>query len=60
MIEVVRALQFFNSVGSIVESSETGGAAYMAHIDGFLDGFVLAICSARTIRSGWLITLDGE
>lgn len=34
-------LQFFSGVGSIANSSETGGVAYMAHIGGFLAGFVL-------------------
>jgi membrane associated rhomboid family serine protease len=35
-------LQFFSGIGSIAESSETGGVAYMAHIGGFVAGFVLA------------------
>jgi membrane associated rhomboid family serine protease len=36
-------LQFFSGIGSIAESSETGGVAYMAHIGGFVAGFVLAL-----------------
>ena len=36
-------LQFFSGVGSIAQSSETGGVAYMAHIGGFVAGFVLAL-----------------
>jgi membrane associated rhomboid family serine protease len=36
-------LQFFSGVGSIAESSEVGGVAYMAHIGGFVAGFVLAV-----------------
>ena len=36
-------LQFFSGVGSIADSAETGGVAYMAHIGGFLAGFVLAL-----------------
>ncbi len=36
-------LQFFSGVGSIAVSSETGGVAYMAHIGGFVAGFVLAL-----------------
>jgi membrane associated rhomboid family serine protease len=36
-------LQFFSGVGSIAESSDTGGVAYMAHIGGFVAGFVLAL-----------------
>jgi membrane associated rhomboid family serine protease len=36
-------LQFFSGVGSIAESSEVGGIAYMAHIGGFVAGFVLAV-----------------
>ena len=34
-------LQFFSGIGSIANSAETGGVAYMAHIGGFLAGFVL-------------------
>jgi membrane associated rhomboid family serine protease len=36
-------LQFFSGIGSIAESAETGGVAYMAHIGGFVAGFVLAL-----------------
>jgi membrane associated rhomboid family serine protease len=36
-------LQFFSGVGSIAVSSETGGVAYIAHIGGFVAGFVLAL-----------------
>jgi membrane associated rhomboid family serine protease len=34
-------LQFVNGVGSITQSAETGGVAYMAHIGGFVAGLVL-------------------
>src|SRR5512141_1642914 len=34
-------LQFFSGIGSIANSVQTGGVAYMAHIGGFLAGFVL-------------------
>jgi len=34
-------LQFFSSIGSIADTAQTGGVAYMAHIGGFLVGFVL-------------------
>ena len=34
-------LQFFNGIGSIANTTQTGGVAYMAHIGGFLAGFVL-------------------
>lgn len=34
-------LQFVNGIGSITQSSETGGVAYMAHIGGFVAGLVL-------------------
>ncbi len=34
-------LQFVNGVGSIAHTAETGGVAYMAHIGGFVAGFVL-------------------
>jgi membrane associated rhomboid family serine protease len=36
-------LQFFNGIGSIVASADTGGVAYMAHIGGFIAGLVLAL-----------------
>lgn len=34
-------LQFFSGIGSIANTAETGGVAYMAHIGGFAAGFVL-------------------
>jgi membrane associated rhomboid family serine protease len=34
-------LQFFSGIGSIAQSADTGGVAYMAHIGGFIAGFVL-------------------
>jgi membrane associated rhomboid family serine protease len=34
-------LQFFSGIGSIANTAESGGVAYMAHIGGFLAGFVL-------------------
>ena len=34
-------LQFFNGIGSIANTADTGGVAYMAHIGGFIAGFVL-------------------
>ena len=34
-------LQFFSGVGSIANTAQTGGVAYMAHIGGFVAGFVL-------------------
>jgi membrane associated rhomboid family serine protease len=34
-------LQFINGVGSITQSAETGGVAYMAHIGGFAAGLAL-------------------
>ena len=34
-------LQFFSGVGSIANTAQTGGVAYMAHIGGFVVGFVL-------------------
>ena len=35
-------LQFYSGIGSIANSSEIGGVAYMAHIGGFVAGFVLS------------------
>ena len=34
-------LQFVNGIGSITQSTETGGVAYMAHIGGFVAGLAL-------------------
>jgi membrane associated rhomboid family serine protease len=34
-------LQLFSGIGSIVDTADTGGVAYMAHIGGFVAGFVL-------------------
>ena len=34
-------LQLFSGIGSIADTSQTGGVAYMAHIGGFVAGFVL-------------------
>ena len=38
-------LQFFSGIASIAETADTGGVAYMAHIGGFVAGFVLAFLS---------------
>jgi len=35
------ALQLFSGIGSIASTADTGGVAYMAHIGGFVAGFVL-------------------
>jgi membrane associated rhomboid family serine protease len=46
-------LQFFSGIGSIANTSETGGVAYMAHIGGFVAGIALTFLfrgnSARRI-----------
>ena len=34
-------LQLFSSVGSIANTADTGGVAYMAHVGGFAAGFIL-------------------
>ncbi|MGE0127353.1 MAG: rhomboid family intramembrane serine protease [Blastocatellales bacterium] len=34
-------LQFINGAGSFMQTAETGGVAYMAHIGGFVAGFIL-------------------
>ncbi|MBP7687496.1 MAG: rhomboid family intramembrane serine protease [Thermoflexales bacterium] len=36
-------LQFFSGIGSISNAADTGGVAYMAHIGGFIAGFVLTL-----------------
>jgi membrane associated rhomboid family serine protease len=45
-------LQFVNGIGSITQSAETGGVAYMAHIGGFVAGLVLTfLFGGRANRS---------
>jgi membrane associated rhomboid family serine protease len=34
-------LQLFSGIGSISQTADTGGVAYMAHVGGFIAGFVL-------------------
>lgn len=34
-------LQLFSGIGSIANTADTGGVAYMAHVGGFIAGFVL-------------------
>jgi len=34
-------LQLFSSIGSITNTADTGGVAYMAHVGGFIAGFAL-------------------
>jgi membrane associated rhomboid family serine protease len=36
-------LQFFSGIGSVANTAQTGGVAYMAHIGGFLAGLVLTL-----------------
>jgi membrane associated rhomboid family serine protease len=33
-------LQLFSGIGSLANTAQTGGVAYMAHIGGFVAGFV--------------------
>jgi membrane associated rhomboid family serine protease len=42
-------LQFFSGIGSLANTAETGGVAYMAHIGGFLAGFVLTFVFRRSV-----------
>lgn len=41
-------LQFVSGIGSITNSAQTGGVAYMAHIGGFLAGVVLTFILRAT------------
>jgi membrane associated rhomboid family serine protease len=34
-------LQLFSGIGSLADTADTGGVAYMAHIGGFVAGFIL-------------------
>ena len=41
-------LQFVSGIGSISNTAETGGVAYMAHVGGFVAGFVLTFLFRAT------------
>ena len=49
-------LQFFSGIGSIADTADTGGVAYMAHIGGFVAGFGLTFLfrgdSTRRLTAG--------
>ena len=49
-------LQFFSGFASIADTADTGGVAYMAHIGGFIAGFVLTFLfggtSTRRLTAG--------
>ena len=49
-------LQFVNGVGTIANTPETGGVAYLAHIGGFIAGLVLAPLFAAGRRDARLAT----
>src|SRR4030066_733625 len=40
-------LQFFSGIGSIANTAQTGGVAYLAHIGGLVAGFVLTFLFRR-------------
>lgn len=44
-------LQLFSGIGSIASASQTGGVAYMAHIGGFLAGFILTFLFRANINT---------
>jgi len=41
-------LQLFSGIGSIAGASDNGGVAYMAHVGGFVTGFVLTYLFGRS------------
>ncbi len=43
-------LQLFSGIGSIANTTDTGGVAYMAHIGGFIAGFVLTFLFRGRIK----------
>lgn len=43
-------LQLFSGIGSISQTTDTGGVAYMAHIGGFIAGFVLTFLFGGSSR----------
>jgi len=46
-------LQFFSGIGSVGGAADTGGVAYMAHIGGFIAGFLLTFVfrGSRAVRA---------
>jgi membrane associated rhomboid family serine protease len=46
-------IQFINGVGSVVNTPETGGVAYLAHIGGFVAGLVLVKLFAAGQRAAY-------
>jgi membrane associated rhomboid family serine protease len=44
-------LQLFSGIGSIANTADTGGVAYMAHIGGFVAGFVLTYLLGGNTKS---------
>jgi len=44
-------LQFFSGFASIADTADTGGVAYMAHIGGFIAGFVLTFVFRGNTRA---------
>jgi membrane associated rhomboid family serine protease len=44
-------LQLFSSIGSITNTADTGGVAYMAHIGGFVAGFLLTFLLRGSSRT---------
>lgn len=42
-------LQFFSGIGSLSNTNETGGVAYMAHVGGFLSGLAIAFIFNLTV-----------
>src|SRR3990172_525943 len=44
-------LQLFSGIGSISDTAQTGGVAYMAHIGGFIAGLALAFLLGGTRRT---------
>jgi membrane associated rhomboid family serine protease len=48
-------IQFVNGLGSIAQTPETGGVAYLAHIGGFVVGLVLVklFTSGRSRQPAW-------
>jgi membrane associated rhomboid family serine protease len=49
-------LQLFSGIGSIAGAADTGGVAYMAHVGGFVTGFVLTYLLGGSNSSRRLIS----
>ena len=52
-------IQLFSSLGSLAQTSESGGVAFLAHVGGFVAGLILVKLFAATYRSSPPVAAGG-